>query len=286
VIKVLTATEAAERFRLPYKWIAKACIDGRVPATKGFIDGYPQKPVWLIRFSDMEGLAKEYRPLKTATRPWIDSDDAALMELQSSCTLMQLAAYLDRTYAAVQSRLKYLRNSGTMPPRLGGSRLPDLIPRTAILLAKTCPHCGKLRDAKYFTRHKRGYFNTMCVVCLREKKRGQKPSRTYQERRKSRRQAMQEVTRVKASKWHQEYTNREMEVVLDDDKTAFQIAIELHRTYSGIQSMRSRVGFVSKKNDVRLPDSQWRIHFPEAIKALQQHFIRLGIADDGWAATE
>lgn len=274
----LTIAEASKITGLTYGAIVNACYSGALPAIKGKKHGYSKKPVWLINHQDLKTWKKRHQPAARSTA-WDDGDIAALMELETSCTVAQLAAYLGRTYAAVQSKLKWLRVNGYAPDRERVDRVPFHCPKSGVWLAKTCPYCGNLRDATQFTMkpNKAGHLYplTMCHACGIGDLRARQPvERMKRDDKWSRK--LQQITASQATKVHQEYTSAEIEVLMDQGKSTFQVALELGRTYSGVATKRSALGF-------RLPVKEpkeyghWLLHFPNALQALQDHFRALGV---------
>lgn len=219
-----------------------------------------------------------YKVKWKATRSiWTEADNAALIELAPSCSNAQIAKYLQRTESSVSGRIQQLMRSGEMKAghRNGMWTIPFKMPRkTAILLAQTCVTCGKLRDADLFFRASNGSWDTRCRVCLKSRRK-----QRYHEIDKWAQQnieLLQEATVPLANKVGEPYTSEEYEQISDADRSTFELAISLGRTYYGIDSQRKRLGMVERRPKRPLVDSHWTIEFPNAMKALQEHFRRIG----------
>jgi hypothetical protein len=279
----VTIAEAMDLTGFPYGSIVNACYSGRLRARKLMVDGYDKKPMWIIDdVDDLHAWAGAHIP-RPHGEAWSDADDAALLELKASCTDAQLATYLERTVAAVKSRLKRLYENDLAERRNPQSLLPFQCPVTGIWVAKTCPYCGKLRDASQYTfkanRQGKRYpltgFHSCGLAALRARGLDRRPKTERKRLRDATlRKKLQDVTRDHASKWHQEYTDTDLETLMDKDKSSFQVALELGRTYAGVSSKRSGMGF--RRDRSRKEYGHWIIHFPEAMQALQERFRQIG----------
>lgn len=197
-------------------------------------------------------------------RLWTEAEDLALVELAGTCTNRQLAAYVDRKEQTVNQRLVLLRKRGLLSSdRRSPNMSPFKMSTGCILLARTCLKCGKFKGAKHFSRRS-GFYRPECNNCL-----GGKTNRA---------KVLQDMTVDQATKGGQPYTLRELEIISDIEKPAVSVALELNRTYMAIRSVRKVIGVTVK----RKPVEYWLMNFPNAAKALQEHFIRLGVPDDQW----
>lgn len=213
----------------------------------------------------------------TAER-WSEADDAAIMELYSTCTIKQMAKYTGRTPGAVVGRMHRLRRDGLINTKAPGRIMNAFsIPSKSILLAKTCPRCGDLLSTEHYRRKRNGAYMAWCIKCVN--KHGEK-----RDRKNTGRQfwdIAQKVSKQTAANHGNEWTNHELDIVDDDKKSNLELAITLGRTYSSICSIRTKRGIKRNNLDNFGP---WLIHFPNALKVLRQEYIRLGIPDDGWDA--
>lgn len=205
-------------------------------------------------------------------RPWAEADDAALVELRASCTDDQLAAYLDRTVAAVRLRLVKLRREGAGPakaktgPKFG-------VPPGRRLLAKTCPGCGKLRDARHYV-FRRDRYDHICRHCANAAKRRALRAPYPSEENVA---ILQEITFAAASNERKRYTDDEVAVIRDLTRDELTIALDLGRSYYAIVNKRRKLVGARRPGRLGLsPDSHWRIDLPDAIAAAREWFREHG----------
>lgn len=278
--EIYTLSEASELTGIPRKTLGNAAGAGRlttltVPRGAG--------AVYMVEYGELLAYAARYQPQDDTryTRPWTEADIQALIELAPTCTNVQLAKYLGRSEYAVSRKIERVKSAtGGIAKRSAGRPryTPFSIGKTAILIAKTCPTCGNLRDAKYFRKY-HGKHRVDCRLCDKVKsaeREARRPKRVHNGAGKHR-SAKQATTVATATRRSQEYTDRELAVVLDANKSSLQVALELGRTFYGIQGKRYQLGFIPKPPE-SLPDTHWVIHFPNALKALQEHFRQLGMA--------
>lgn len=202
---------------------------------------------------------------------YTEADDAALVELVGTCSDRQLSAYLGRPVSSIKDRLTTLRKRGQLDRRLRRTkvRVPFDIPSNAILVAKTCPKCGKFKAARHYSlnRGNRGARQHSCTTCGGGHQAGIDWVKL-----------MQKITSDQASKRRDPYTDTDMELISDRSKSSVEVALTIGRSYYAIETRRKIMGITTP----RKPTEEWFIHFPNAVKALQEHFIRLGVPDDQW----
>lgn len=216
---------------------------------------------------------------------WTDADLAGLAELYGTATQAQIAKYFDRTPGAIRRKIQLMVRSGELQRRRKTIRQFDM-PSTAILLAKTCPTCGEFLSAHmfYLNRRKRrcDTWSTECRACYNRKASEHRHAATlaWMENR----ELLQEITRREAVHHGQPYTGSELDIIRDEEHSPLEIALKLGRTYSAILNQRNRLGICKPNPRIKSPNTDaWIIEFPNAMKALQEHFRRIGARpEDEW----
>lgn len=97
------------------------------------------------------------------------------------------------------------------------------------LVARTCTECYQLKDARNFAKTKRGYYATICTVCMVARNRRWLADRV-------------DVVRDKASNHRKEWTESEMELMLemfDQKVSGQQIAETLGRSLQAVYAKHS-----------------------------------------------
>lgn len=196
-------------------------------------------------------------------RTWSEADELALVELYGTCTLPQLAEYVGKPVSATNQKLSALAKKGLLK-RVKRDLTPWHV-KAGRLVAKTCPTCGLLREARYFPVAGRGHLVT-CSVCVQ--RRGGKKGLS---------ELHQAMTLVQASKRGEPYTEADMRVLQDVSKSNLQVALELGRTLYAVAVQRSELG-VNPLKTPRRAVSHWVIDFPNAQRVLAEHFASLGRA--------
>lgn len=228
------------------------------------------------KFKDT-GIIKRTEP-KREYFSWDDSAIAALLEFRGTCTHAQIAKYLGCTKEAVDSRVQILLDSGVITKTEYGRKNPWMIPQNAILLAKTCIKCGELRDASRYASTKQGRsVRNECMSCCNARRDMDKVGKETRKKR----DIWQQLSAENAQNHGMEWTSSELETISDNEKSNFQLAMVLGRTYNAVCSARIRAAVNPRKPEI----GPWIIHFPKALKALKQEFIRLGVPDD-WGVGE
>lgn len=278
--EVITKAEVMRHTGLGKTVVQMAIQRGELRAHRGELPPPGRGVGYLIYRADMEAwVASRERPDRL---PWIDADLAALVELSTTCSDAQIAEYLDRSVRSVSQRLFKLRQTEGMDLRARRGYVacfPWAVPGDMPLLARTCVRCGNLRDATYFARLPQPggsrCWSTTCYLCLRQKA---SANRKPQDRTVDRR--LQEATACTAHHHRQPYVSADYEVLADRDKSDLQVAMELGRTFIAVRHKRTEMGFYNGPKRKDLPDTHWLIHFPNALKALQEHYRELGVVPE------
>lgn len=270
---MLTTKEAAEVTGIVKFTLLDAIRAGRLRATRTPCGG---GYTYLIAPSDLGDYLAGYRKLHI--EQWDEADELALVELYGTASLPQVAKYLRRTHSSVKNKVRKMLRDGRLVYHGKNSPLDYLgflMPRRAILLAKTCLKCGKLRDASYYTRMASANTTSECLLCRRQierKRRGGKSDPVTCAEQKASLQLAKNLGRP--------YTQAEVKSIMDPSKSVFELAIELGRSVYAITGKRHRMGFNPKGPRRELPDSQWQIRFPNAMKALREQYRALGVVPE------
>lgn len=201
---------------------------------------------------------------------WTESEDEFILS-NRDMTHEQVAKHLGRAEHATH------RRRSTLAKRLGvsfrGGKSPHHVGRRT-LLAKTCPKCGLLLTAKWFSRRgdQSGALRGDCIRC--EVQQGGQPEirKAAAERSKSataRRseqnfQKLQAITREKAHHHGQPWVEADHAILDDPESTILSKALRLGRTYSAVANQCHANGYRSL---VGLGDpikGQWVIDNPNA----------------------
>lgn len=199
---------------------------------------------------------------KDFPQPWTRSEDFVILE-NPRMSLDDLSALLGRKRSGVDARRKKLRRAAN--PCASGWRDP-LKPGARPLLARTCPDCGLLLQAKWFSKNNVNVRSTFCNSC--RGKRSDRQSNTFSHRRRTRDLQLkyQAITIPTAVRHNQPWIEADYQVLADPDMSVLQKAIKLGRTYATTANRCSTMGF---KSFVGLGDperDQWIIDNPNAIK--------------------
>jgi hypothetical protein len=261
--------------------VSRACVrlaqrEGRLPGTE--LETSPSGRVrWGFKRADVATWRATLNSNKAGTKRarWTDDQREAVIELRATCTAAQAAAYLGRSEHAVNVMWAKMGAAQTNPIA-PGPRTPFNLPRNAILLAKTCTHCGKLRDARFYGQLA-DCLSPICALCMRGRVKrhhdinGDGPyARNVQ--------LIQDITLEQAFNERKRYTSGERAILADRAITEVEAAFKLNRSYLAVYTQRRTMGMYPKRPRTNLPDSHWVIDFPNAAKALQDHFRSLGKA--------
>lgn len=279
--RLMSINDAVQLTGLTRKAIGSAIWRGQLKATKeSHWTPAGERERYLIDPKDLREYIQK-RPANDRVR-WTADLDAALTELLQSCNVAQAASYLGITTYSASHRVKALRAKGFKIPNLSRSTLAYVIPKTAILLARTCLACGELRDSSQYRQRRGGQAGreTICRACeskdLMKRGAGQKLAK-----------ALQDISLASAHNKRSEWTLADDEVLSDTSKTDFEIALELGRTYFSVRTRRLNIGI--KKRERQLDHlAVWAINFPKSHEAVVDRFKALGtpIAAEFWEWTD
>lgn len=200
---------------------------------------------------------------------WTEDEDAVLRDASPNATAKQLASLLPgRTWMAVRTRRSQLDVEVT--PKGRGERPTDIATRP--LVAKTCTKCGLLLAGSWFHFNKSQLsWSPDCRKCVSERNSEQVKKQWRDEpalmsaRSKARIKTLQDITRQKAERHGQPYTESDYEVLADKSLTDFQKALRLQRTYSGVVNARRAAGLQSIPEGLGDPERDvWVIDNPNA----------------------
>jgi|GEM_PF-2730604 len=180
---------------------------------------------------------------------------------------VDVAAHLGRTVSSVMSRRQFLAKDRGLNVRFGGNVSPTSVGARP-LLAKTCPECGRLLQAKWFMingrNRNKGARLRICNECRGNSRPSRKRPASMGDIRSSKEAfaRVQALTLLGASQTRQPWTEAEFTVLKDPDMTILQKALTLHRTYSATSQACRRNGFDSFKGLGDPERDQWMIDNP------------------------
>lgn len=277
---MLDINRAARELGLPNSTVQQAIIFGRLPAIKVKAQtSRGIRPIYLIAENDLHTYA-EYRSAKKRPTVWAEDMDAALLELVESCTLKQIAAYLGVTDRSAKSRLR--RIGGQKRGRIGRPMNPFTLPKTGVLLAKTCTKCGELKGASDYYNRKgvsRVQFASECRLCTNKANRNRNHRKlNYRKVRK----ALQDHTMECATRHRQEWTTAEDEILSNTTKSTYLVALELGRTLNAVWDRRQTIG-IAKQPMLQSNSGNWEIDFPATQQEIEDYFRSLGpVSEEFW----
>lgn len=277
-MSLISTAEAVAITGYSYDTIAAAIKKGElVPVAERRPRGYYFARPDVIRWLSLKGGRRDQYF-------WSDGEVRALRDLYMSgtCTREQIAKYLGRGTAAVGHKIKELRASDPASPKLSKVVSPFDIPRRGILIAKTCPKCGELRDARLFPTTRpgpTGKYTTVCRRCRNEatQSRRQKDGRTSKWDKAA--EAFQQATSAKAHNDHQRYGAADKEALADESRNDVEVAFALGRSYYAIRNKRQELGvgpFGSRPPRIHNNDARWVIQFNAELDSLRDHFRSIG----------
>lgn len=274
---LLSQDDIEREFGVCRATVRKARNDGKL---KGIAVGkYHGRTVFHFKRKDVEAWRKTLSVKRAGRkyRAWSEDEIEAALELRPTCTAAQVGEYLGRPEKGVFQI--WFRYADTAFNPMTMRRIPFHVPRAAILIAKSCVGCGKLRDARYYRPVPDGW-NPRCVICVRKSKQGYKcdTDRTRDI------ELLQEITLEQAFNEHRRYTPGEWDVLKDKEINEVEAAFKLNRSYLAVVAQRTKLGMYGSLPRLNLGDSHWVIDFPNAMKALQQHFIAIGkpVPEQDW----
>ena len=217
--------------------------------------------IYNYRFKFRQG----WVPSKPGSEGWLPDEDAFILD-NPNLLAPEISEHLGRTVSAINQRRKFLRETRADVPKFGCNVSP-FAPGARPLLARTCPDCGRLLQAKWFQGDAKGWCKT-CKRCrqaaaesrgvFRSKVEGNK------ERKKARWKHLQRITMARAENSGKDWTEKDMEVLSDPDLTVFEKAILLKRSYSAVQIAANRRGFAHRVGLGDPERDQWFIDNPNA----------------------
>lgn len=200
---------------------------------------------------------------------WTPEEDEFLLATPHF-TRWQVADKLPgRTPNAVMGRRSHLAQKHGV--RFGTSNKDPNTVGSRTLLAKTCPDCGLLLQARWFTfrRARGGKWNTKCVRC--EPRGSWRPSATKQAEndRTNKRfaAAMHAITRPRAERHGEPWMEADDQTLQDPDLTLLEKALRLERTYGATATRCKAMGYSSKKGLGDPKHGHWIIRLPEQVPA-------------------
>lgn len=201
---------------------------------------------------------------------WIDAEIDFLIVSHHRMSTKRMAEFLGRPVEHVQVEMNRLRTNGIVGKRSNASKEPHAVGGRP-LLAKTCPHCGKLLDRSWFQgrtdKKGRRSWETACKAC----KRGAYGRADEQARHKARASSrsyydlLQAYTAEHAVNSGNEWTSADLEVISDPSMTTFSKAMQLKRTYAATQSAVHKHGASSRPQLGDPEAGRWHLfwEFPE-----------------------
>lgn len=269
----MTTKQAAKLLGVTPVTIQQAIIAGRLPAEKRKVKTLAgRRPTYFVDPSDLSKY-EAYRNRKPQATKWTEDMDQAVVELLSTCTVKQIAAYLGVTEASVRSRKRVLgaaARSGHRPMS------PFQVPKTGLLLAKTCTECGELLDACCF-HDSGGRKNAAakCRPCINKTPWRREASR----RGKAARRVMNSHTYEKAVHHRDEWTTADDEYLTkhNDSKSTYEIALDLGRTMNAVQHRRRAIGLTAPMGS-ESTDGRWMVDFPATQEEVESYFKALNRA--------
>lgn len=263
----MTTKQAAASIGLTPVTIQQAIIYGVLKAEKRKAEtACGLRDTYFINPSDLTAYV-QYRQRRSPVTNWTEDMDAALIELRPNCTIGEVAAYLGVSRQSVKDRLRRIGFTVGKRPML-----PFQIPKSGLLLAKTCVACGELLDARsYHSSAGRKSGAAACRSCTNTKPSRIRSNRSHVDIRR----AINAHTREKASRHRDEWTDSDDQYVIDHstDKSSYQVALDLGRTMNAVQHRRKILGVSEATTSI---DSQkWDINFPATQQEVEAYFLGL-----------
>ncbi len=132
---------------------------------------------------------------------------------------------------------------------------PNFVPRTGVLLAKSCIDCNRFLGAKHFWVSERatGKRFQACNTCMLKRvspenyKKQQKWAADFYKH-------CQQLTKQKAVNQSKRWELEDMRTLADKELSNLDAALQLGRTYASVCAMRRRLGI-----SARSPVEEWKI---------------------------
>jgi uncharacterized Zn finger protein (UPF0148 family) len=258
-VPTVTIADAAKITGISDNVIRKACNRGQIDATQGKIAeaGDPgRKHGWLISTGSLLIWEAKRRPREHYHR-WSDADVSALHELQNEASVEQLSVYLGIPPNNIRNKMSRLRGDGILADRAPKPKAPKYenyspfhLTSKSVLLAKTCLRCGSFRSATRFKK-KGNHRASVCNTCYASQPHVRKKKKASQ---RKRRKVLQQITIDRAKKVGEEYTSADIETIMDPDKTNLAVALDLSRSFGGIETKRKNLGYRGSRYRTAAPD--------------------------------
>jgi len=193
---------------------------------------------------------------------WSEDEDALLLSTLR-LPAKDVAASMGRTVSAVHQRRHSLKSAGEASGAFGGNVSPYK-PGARPMLAKTCPECGLLLQAKWFRQDgERKAWSRQCRRCFRAG-RGPEKSAADRVRSEASKYALQTMTLPGAVNHNKPWLEEDMKVLADPDMTRLEKALALQRTYHSVCNAVRKFDFPSKVGLGDPERDQWMIDNPNA----------------------
>jgi hypothetical protein len=203
---------------------------------------------------------------------WIPGRPGAWSEIEDQYVLdsmgrdpSDVAEYLGRSKNSIINRRRVLRKSG-VARQVGTKNASPFRVGTRTLLARTCPGCGMLLEAKWFKKSSTTDYRlktcTRCRVAKDDRRYGNTWDSAHQWR-----QEQQALSLPTATNHYKPWQESEMEVLMDPSLTILEKAIKLKRTFMSVANAERLNGFTSRNPNLGNPtEEQWLIDNPNADK--------------------
>lgn len=195
---------------------------------------------------------------------WLDSEIDFVIENINRMTTQKLADFLGRTHSEVHTEIGRLRRNGLVAPKSKISMNPNTVAGRP-LIAKTCPKCGHLRGAEWFNKShtrsagSRPTYQPNCRQCETSRSKETMREKKHREHHGKYVAKLQSYTLERAEKNGQEWTSADLEILSSTDKTTFQKALELKRTYLATSAALHRNGLTSKPDFEGMKNGEWKL---------------------------
>jgi len=199
------------------------------------------------------------------TEAWTSAEDAVLLA-NKFATAPEAANLVGRSTEAVRKRRRALKDMGHELPHWTGNASP-FRPGARPILAQTCPDCGLLLQAKWFTIVS-GAWRKRCTRCHSNRsepaRRGLRNKSDQARRSKESAEKYQALTLPNAKNNGNPYTEADIKTLSDPDLTLFQKALILKRSYMAVAGAAHRYGYPSAVGLGDPERDQWMIDNPNA----------------------
>jgi hypothetical protein len=195
-------------------------------------------------------------------KPWTEGEDFFVLD-NPHLTAQQIAGKLGRTESSVAHRRRRLRGrEGVTQFGKSGQAKTAWVVGTRPLVARTCIKCDRLLDASWFLRRggqRAGMWYQDCRTCYS----------AYQAARRRQGRpgpvaALEAIAAERAWRSWEEYTEADLKILADPDRSLFQMALETGRTLPAVRMARQTYGLADSNPRLGDPaEVQWIIRLPE-----------------------